>query len=217
MLVGQRPVGHELELALRGDAIGMADRGLDDRAGLRQEFIEQGPRGRRDPVVLVGRVEIVALPVAGADIAQREVLALHPDARARHHLGQQPGRQALVQRENLDADLGQRAAVAADLVGDRLPGVARPGRAEAAETAESRVVFEGTGFELVHRLDEGAVGQIQISGIHRGILGGSQRPDYWTRRLAAAMSGGGIFTNRAEPHGRHPCPGDFPLPAPPRS
>jgi hypothetical protein len=159
--VGQGPVGNELELPRRGDAEGMADGGLDHRPGRRQELVQQRQAGRRQLAVLVAAVEIVALREAGADIAHGEVLAPHLDARRGEHGLEQALGETLVQREDHHPDLGERTIVAAQLVGQRFPGFARPNRAIAAELLEGGVIVGALRLPSMHPLRQRMIRQAQ--------------------------------------------------------
>ena len=150
--VGQGPVGNELELPRRGDAEGMADRGLDHGTGRRQELGQDCPAGRRQLAIMIAAVEIVALREVGADIAKGEVLAPHLDPRGGEQRLQQAACEILVQREDHDADLGKRAAIAVELGGQRLPGFAGQDRALAAKLLEGGVIVGASRFPLMQAL-----------------------------------------------------------------
>ena len=168
MTVGLGPVGNELELPRRADAEGMTDGGLDHRAGSRQELVEDRPADRRQLAVLVAGVEVVALREAGADIAHGEVLAPHLDARRGDHRLQQASGKTLVQREDHHADLGERAIVAAELSGQRLPGFVGQDRAIAAEFLEGGVIVGALRLPPMHPLRQRAIRQAQELWPHAG-------------------------------------------------
>ena len=65
---------------------------------------------------------------------------------------QQASGEALVQREDHHADLGERATVAAQLIGQRLPGLAGKDRAIVTKLLEGGVIVGASRLPLMHPL-----------------------------------------------------------------